>query len=221
MAKINAIGNASGTMTTDGDITITGAVTGSFNITRKSVDASGPGFYFNKDRAGGAITTGDELGNLIFQGYDGAAYQTGAQVQIVSTGTIGAGKVPAYISFLTKPDTADPLVERMRIGSEGNVIINATTGGVTALSVTGSITATTTITATEDVRGRSLFATGDEGTGVLTQTALTNVSDVTANGAGSFTIKSKSAGSADSTGFIKVWVGTTAYWIPFFANVAP
>jgi hypothetical protein len=179
------------------------------NVRNATVGQNSPYFSMLKDRAGGVITSADYLGTIVFEGYDGTSHLIGAQIVARSTGTIAAGKIPAYLGFWTKSDTAAILAERMRIDQEGQVTINAPTSG-TSLTCTAG-----------DVRCRTVFATGDEGTGVVSQTAFTNVTDVAANSTGVFTIKSKSVNAADSTGFIKIWIGTTAYWIPVFANPAP
>lgn len=179
------------------------------NVQNSTVGENSPYFSLLKDRAGGVITAGDILGTVVFEGYDSANYQIGAQIMARSTGTIAAGKIPAFLGFWTKSDTAAILAERMRIDQEGRVTINAPTSGTALTCNTG------------DVRCRTVFATGDAGTGVVSQTAFTNVTNVAANSTGVFTIKSKSVNAADSTGFIKIWIGTTAYWIPVFANPAP
>lgn len=179
------------------------------NVQNSASGDNSPYFSSLKDRSGGVITSLDYLGTIVFEGYDGTNYEIGAQIIARSTGTIAAGKIPAYMGFWTKSDTAAVLAERMRIDQEGQVTINAPTSG-TSLTCTAG-----------DVRCRTVFATGDEGTGVVSQTAFTNVTDVAANSTGVFSIKSKSVNAADSTGFIKIWVGTTSYWIPFFANPAP
>jgi hypothetical protein len=162
-----------------------------------------------KLRGAGALVSGDDLGGVFFKGYDGANYQIGASIIAQSSGTIAGGKVPALIKLSTKSDTVASIQARLTINSEGNVTIATPTSG-TSLTCTAG-----------DVRARTIFATGDEGTGIVSQTAFTNVTNVAANSTGVFTIKSKSTNAADSIGFIKIWVETTAYWIPYFANPAP
>lgn len=68
--------------------------------------------------------------------------------------------------------------------------------------------------------GVSSFATGDSG-GTLGNIHFTNTSDLSANSTGTFTIKSKSVNNLDSTGFIKIYIGTDAYYIPVFSTTAP
>jgi hypothetical protein len=59
---------------------------------------------------------------------------------------------------------------------------------------------------------------GDQG-GVANKTSFTNTSDVTANSTGTGTIKFKGATSRDSSGFIKIYIGTTAYYVPVFSAI--
>ena len=76
------------------------------------------------------------------------------------------------------------------------------------------------ITSTGDITARTFFASGDEGTGVASQTALTNVVDTT-QGAGALSIVSTTANNGDNAGFLKMYVGTTAVWVPYFTDIAP
>lgn len=96
----------------------------------------------------------------------------------------------------------------------------ATTGDITADA--GDIVATLgDITSVAgNVEGVGIVATGDN-TGISATTSLTNVSVASTSGAGNLTIKSNSAGSATNAGFIKMYSGTTAIYIPYFTNVAP
>jgi hypothetical protein len=71
-----------------------------------------------------------------------------------------------------------------------------------------------------DVTGRSLFADGDEGTGALGEVGFTNVSETTLS-SGVGTILLKTANPGNSAGFLKVYVDTTPYYIPIFANISP
>lgn len=59
---------------------------------------------------------------------------------------------------------------------------------------------------------------GDIG-GQASSNTITGVSDVTANSTGVGTIKFKGATSRDSTGFVKIYVGTTAYYVPVFSAI--
>lgn len=69
-----------------------------------------------------------------------------------------------------------------------------------------------------DVRGRQMVATGDNA-GIASTNSLTNVSDLTTNNVGVGAILFKGTTSRNSTGFIKVYVGTTAYYVPVFSAI--
>lgn len=85
--------------------------------------------------------------------------------------------------------------------------------GATWLTVTRSGTAISSILFGAEVR-----VSGDTGGAASTNT-LTGTSDVTANSTGVGTILFKGATSRNSTGFIKFYVGTTAYYVPIFSAI--
>ena len=68
--------------------------------------------------------------------------------------------------------------------------------------------------------GRSLFVDGDEGTGLATTTAMTNVTDTNLS-SGALSIKSTTANPGNNAGFLKFYVGTNVVWVPYFTNIAP
>jgi hypothetical protein len=64
----------------------------------------------------------------------------------------------------------------------------------------------------------TILIDGDEG-GYAGTIGLTDVSNTAANSTGVGTIKFKGATNRDSTGFIKIYIGTTAYYVPVFAAI--
>ncbi len=208
----------SGTITAVGTITST---TGDVNVTTGDVNVSdGTIHIFNtenngtsallqllKSRSGGTVINGDQVGLLDYLANDGTQYLTAASILVAIDSAVATNQVPASMTFNTHPQSTTGPLARMAINSLGNVTINTPDSGA-ALTVDGTITGTT------------LYASADAG-GVAATNALSNVTDQTANGAGVFTILSKSANNANSTGFLKIYVGTTAFWVPFFANPAP
>lgn len=66
--------------------------------------------------------------------------------------------------------------------------------------------------------GGEIRADGDVG-GLTSCNTLTGTSDITANSTGVGSIKFKGATSRDSTGFIKIYIGTTAYYVPVFSAI--
>jgi hypothetical protein len=64
---------------------------------------------------------------MMFRGYDSANYLEMGSIEIASTGTIAATRVPTYMSFSTATDaTPSVLTEAMRILPNGNVGIGTT-----------------------------------------------------------------------------------------------
>ena len=88
------------------------------------------GFDFYKTRGTDptvnvALVDGDGIGYIQARGANGAgAYDTTARINFEVEGTGVAGRVPGRIRFLTRPAAA-PFVERMRIDSNGNVVVGA------------------------------------------------------------------------------------------------
>ena len=74
---------------------------------------------FEKSRAGAIVQNGDTIGCLSFEGFDGAAFQPGAQIQAQVDGTPGAGDMPGRLIFSTTPDGTAAPVERLRIDNAG------------------------------------------------------------------------------------------------------
>ena len=96
------------------------------------------------------------------------------------------------------------------IASVGN--ITATLGNITALA--GEISAPLNA-----VSAAQIEATGDLG-GVVSTTSITNVTNTTQS-TGALTLKSASANPGTNAGFIKVYVGATTAYVPYFTNIAP
>jgi len=89
---------------------------------RRNTDSSAPPvLLFAKSRgtAYAAVTTvqtGDTLGEFDFYGADGTSFIFGASVAAFVGGTVGTGDVPAYLSFLTRPQGGAGAVESLRVG---------------------------------------------------------------------------------------------------------
>ncbi|GAA5087328.1 hypothetical protein GCM10023210_10040 [Chryseobacterium ginsengisoli] len=71
-----------------------------------------------------AVTTGNSLGSLSFNGYDGTNNINTAAVSAQINGTVTAGSAPTDLTFSAGTNAA---TERMRITSAGNVGIGVTT----------------------------------------------------------------------------------------------
>lgn len=140
----------------------------------------------------------------------GATINTGSLVLTTGNIVVTAGDITA---------TAGSLV------CGGGLLVNAGGGTITAggLTVTaGGITATTgdINAAAGDLGAQTLYIGGDSGTGGSTTTAFTNVVDaVLSSGAG--TVLMKTANPGNSAGFIKIYLGSTTAWIPYWTNISP
>jgi len=93
---------------------------------------AGSGAYSILNRARGTyasptiVASGDQLGNVLFQGYDGSAYRSAASIEAQVDGTPGASDMPGRLTFKTTPDGSTIATERMRITSAGYVGIGVT-----------------------------------------------------------------------------------------------
>lgn len=108
-------------------------------ISRNNDAATTPPFlYLQKTRSGGAITTGDFVGQMLFRGQSGSGYVSAAGITVMSSGTIGAGRIAGSMVFSTHPDSASgsAATDRMTIASTGAVTIAAPDSG-TGLTVSG------------------------------------------------------------------------------------
>lgn len=108
--------------------------------------------------------------------------------------------------------------------STGSGTNQASLVNVTTTNFDGMLTsADTTVQAaleTIDDYAKAPFASADHGTGVSSTTMLTNVVNTT-QGAGALTMLSTNANSGTNAGYIKMYVGTTVVYVPYFTNIAP
>lgn len=111
---------------------------------------------------GTAVATGDNLGSIDVYADDGTDLSTrAASIFFDSEGTIGTGRVPTVITFLTLPDTASPsLTEALRINSSQNIGIG-TTSPNNRLQIEGQQSADGALAAEEF----ALFQSDGTGTG--------------------------------------------------------
>lgn len=71
---------------------------------------------------------------------------------------------------------------------------------------------------TGDVRGRGLLADGDPGSGVASVTTITNATAAADTNEPTLSQLPTSAPAGDNAGWLKVWIGTSYYWIPYWAS---
>lgn len=100
-----------------------------FSSKNKTNDANSSYHLFDKDRAGAIVQSGDNLGNLVFRGYDGSSYVQAASIIGYCNGTPGTNDMPGALAFLTTADGTSAPVERMRINQAGNIGVGTSDPG--------------------------------------------------------------------------------------------
>lgn len=89
-----------------------------------------------------SVANNDQLGAIGFYGADGTSYIQAGFIQYQVDGTPATNSMPARLTISTTPSGSNVASERMRITSEGNVLIG-NTDGTSKLTVTGTIESTT------------------------------------------------------------------------------
>jgi hypothetical protein len=121
------------------------------------------------------VQNNDFLGRIFFNGSDGSAYRVGARIDCQVDGTPGANDLPSRLVFSTTADGASSPTERMRIANDGS-ISSVIPGGSTLYPRFGC-------------RAWVNF----NGTGTVAIRASGNVSSITDNGTGDYTVNFTSA----------------------------
>ena len=115
------------------------------------------------------VANGNVLGEALYGGYDGSTYQYTAEILGVVTGAVSSGVVPTALIFSTSATNTAGLTERMRIDSSGNLLFNSGYGSVaTAYGCRAWV--------------------NFNGTGTVAIRASGNVSSITDNGTGDYTV---------------------------------
>jgi hypothetical protein len=158
-----------------------------------------------------SITTdGDPNTGMYFPAADNIAFTTGGtrRLRVMGDGNVAIGSAndapgaTGYTSFLALGNN------NAGIGNVGTNEIGLVSANVETLRSVSTYLKT----------GVELRVTGDTG-GQTSHNTITGTSDVTANSTGTGTIKFKGATSRDSSGFIKIYIGTTAYYVPVFSAI--
>jgi hypothetical protein len=100
-----------------------------FAITYNDTSTTGPVVFLGKTKGATVgsntlVASGDELGQITFNGSDGTNMLQGAAIVAAVDGTPGANDMPGRLVFSTTADGASSPTERMRINSSGQVLIN-------------------------------------------------------------------------------------------------
>jgi len=120
--------------------------TASQSIILNSNNADGASLNFGKSRGTSlnsftVVQNGDLLGTIDFAGADGSVLRRGAIIEAFVDGTPGANDMPGRLIFSTTADGATSPTERMRIQSNGYVLMGTTStiqGGSARLTITAN-----------------------------------------------------------------------------------
>lgn len=198
-------------------------------IGRFDASATGTRLVFLKSRGAtvgalGIVSSGDVISDISFCADDGVDYETrAAQIRVEVDGTPGANDMPGRIIFSTTADGAASVTEAMRIDQGRRILAGGVTTPATGYSNAGdiSLAATNVIRANNTAKVWVNFT----GTGTVTINDSFNVTSVTDNGTGDYTVNITNAiGSANfavsasaTTGYAQVGTLTTTT-IPLVAR---
>jgi hypothetical protein len=110
-----------------------------FIQTGSAADDTGTYFIGRRNRGGAAVQANDALSTLLFQGWDGSAYDDSAYIS-GTVASVSGGHVAGQLNFVTL-DSAGVSAQRALITSTG---LNSTAIGATTPSTIAATTATTT-----------------------------------------------------------------------------
>ena len=149
--------------------------TSGVSVTANLNNDNGPEFNFGKSRGTNTgsstiVSNGDGLGRISFQGADGLELVPAAYIEATVDGTPGANDMPGRLVFSTTADGASSPTERMRIANDGS-ISSVIPGGSTLYPRFGC-------------RAWVNF----NGTGTVAIRGSGNVSSITDNGTGDYTV---------------------------------
>jgi len=108
-----------------------------------------------------AVPAGALLGTVNFSAADGSQFQPAATIRGVADGAVFTTSAPGYLSISTIPALSTTLVERLRVNSDGNIIVGA---GEASASTTGNTVRGPNRTGT-NVAGANLTIAAGNGTG--------------------------------------------------------
>jgi hypothetical protein len=173
------------TATTDTRTSSTTAVP-TATVTNTTTDAASASLITRKSRSAGDTASSDALYAFTHQGYANSAYRTAVTVSIVQDGAISGSTVPgAWV--LSNQAAGGSFNENLRVDSTGRVLLagstaaaNYTARGDVTLPATGGVRAKNTIKAWVTFDGT--------GAGPITPLASFNVTNITKNGTGDYTI---------------------------------
>ena len=88
------------------------------------------------------VQQNDNLGQILFSGWDGDTFTNGAKIECEVDGTPGDDDMPGRLVFFTTADGAASSTERMRIDSSGQLLVGTTSQTTSTGVITGIRAAT-------------------------------------------------------------------------------
>jgi hypothetical protein len=105
-------------------------------------------FIFARTADGSAVANNSVLGEVLFMGEGNNTLEKAASIRAEVDNTPGTNDMPGRLIFSTSADGSDSPTEKLRIDSNGRVLIghNSTPAAVTSVAVVGSYGATSNLT---------------------------------------------------------------------------
>jgi hypothetical protein len=101
-----------------------------------------------------ALSNGDNIFSFLSGGYSGTSFVNTGSINMIVDGVVSSGTVPQAITFETGTSSR---AERLRIGSNGNVLINTTTDAGFKLDVNGTARLRSTLDIGGDTTSINLY----------------------------------------------------------------
>lgn len=127
-----------GPLSTASTLAVTGTSAKQVEVSTTLNTANDSELHFMKARGGTSLATivsGDDLGTIVWKGYDGATHDTSATLLVSSSGTISSGVVQSVMTF-RNADTAGTLRNTLVIDRNGMTSVGTATRTRDALSTT-------------------------------------------------------------------------------------
>ena len=161
-------------------------------VYKNSDDATPCSMEMIRSRAtGNVVQNNDGLGRLIFGGNDGTSGKAAAYIDGVVDGTPGTNDMPGRIVISTSSDGSTTPTERLRINSAGLTKVTGTFETTSNATIGGNLTAvgTTTFGGSAAYQCRAwVYFNGTLAAASMIQASSPNVTSITDNGLGDYTI---------------------------------
>ena len=209
--RIDSSGNVGiGTTIPSGNFEVSGS-TAQMYMSRYSSDTTATSYVLRKSRGTEAsptiISSGDNLGQITFQGYDGSGFSTAATILVDANGTPGVNDMPGRMLFRVSPDGSATVVTQAGITAAGLFSFNSGYGSA-AVAYGCRAWVNFNGTGTVAIRGSgNVTSITDGGTGIFTLNFTTALVDTnyafvsTTSGAATGTASFRSGGGSQGRSY--------------------